>query len=132
MTVAEQVTAEDDDADLTESLVALSTLSVARLSLEDLLTRVATFAVHAIPGADGAGLTLIEHDRSDTIVKSAAFVLVHGPDIGLHALQLADPVRTRRPGRPRPLRTALPGSPRRQRPPTSRLTAALVHRVDAP
>jgi transcriptional regulator with GAF, ATPase, and Fis domain len=73
MTVAEQVTAEDDDADLTESLVALSTLSVARLSLEDLLTRVASFAVHAIPGADGAGLTLLEHDQPDTMVTSDEF-----------------------------------------------------------
>jgi GAF domain-containing protein len=74
MTVAEQVMAEDDDDDLTESLMALSTLSVARLSLEDLLTQVASFAVHAIPGADGAGLTLIEHDRSDTVVTSDEFV----------------------------------------------------------
>jgi len=69
-----QTTAEGDDGDLAESLTALSRLSAARLSLEDLLTRVATFAVHAIPGADGAGLTLIEPDRADTIVKSAAFV----------------------------------------------------------
>jgi GAF domain-containing protein len=72
--VPEEAAADVDDADLAESLMALSKLSAARLSLEDLLTRVATFAVHAIPGADGAGLTLIEHDRSDTIVKSAAFV----------------------------------------------------------
>jgi GAF domain-containing protein len=72
--LAEQVTAEDDDGDLTESLLALSTLSVARLGLEDLLTRVASFAVRAIPGADGAGLTLIEQDRSDMVVTSDAFV----------------------------------------------------------
>ena len=56
------------------SLSALARLSAARLSLEDLLTQVATFAVRAIPGADGAGLTLIEADRADTIVKSAPFV----------------------------------------------------------
>jgi hypothetical protein len=68
------VTAEDDDGDLTESLLALSTLSVAELGMEDLLTRVASLAVRAIPGADGAGLTLIEHDRSDTVVTSDAFV----------------------------------------------------------
>jgi GAF domain-containing protein len=48
--------------------------SSSRLSLEDLLTRVATYAVRAIPGADGAGLTLIEVDRADTIVKSEPFV----------------------------------------------------------
>ena len=69
-----QAAAEDDD--LAESLAALSRLSAARLTLEDLLTRVATYAVRAIPGADGAGLTLIEADRADTIVKSEPFVQV--------------------------------------------------------
>jgi GAF domain-containing protein len=44
------------------------------LGLEDLLTRVATYAVKAIPGADGAGLTLLEADRADTIVATATFV----------------------------------------------------------
>ncbi len=63
-----------DDHDLTDSLTALAGLSTARLSLEDLLTEVATFAVQAIPGADGAGLTLIESDRADTVVKSDPFV----------------------------------------------------------
>jgi GAF domain-containing protein len=60
--------------DLTESLAALSRLSSSVLTLEDLLTRVASYAVRAIPGADGAGLTLIEVDRADTVVKSAPFV----------------------------------------------------------
>jgi len=64
--------AEDDD--LAASLAALSRLSSGQLSLEELLTQVATFAVQAIPGADGAGLTLIEADRADTIVMSAPFV----------------------------------------------------------
>ena len=45
-------TAEDD---LAGGLAALAGLSSARLSLEDLLTRVASFAVQAILGADGAG-----------------------------------------------------------------------------
>lgn len=63
------------DDDLANSLADLSRLSTARLSLEDLLTKVATYAVQAIPGADGAGLTLIEADRSNTIVKSAPFVM---------------------------------------------------------
>jgi GAF domain-containing protein len=62
------------DGDLTESVFALSSLSAARLSLEDLLTRVANFAVNAIPGAEGAGLTLNEQGRSDTVVASAQFV----------------------------------------------------------
>jgi len=64
--------AEDDD--LTESMAALSRLSSGRWDLVDLLEKVASFAVQAIPGADGAGLTLIEAGRADTIVKSAPFV----------------------------------------------------------
>ena len=63
-----------EEEDLATSLAALSRLSSARLGLEELLTRVATFAVKAVPGADGAGLTLLEHDRADTIVKTASFV----------------------------------------------------------
>jgi hypothetical protein len=38
------------------------------------LTRVATFAVRAIPGADGAGLILLEDGRTDTIVATDPFV----------------------------------------------------------
>jgi len=52
----------------------LSRLSTGSLGLEDLLVQVATFAARAIPGADGAGLTMIENDRGDTIVASAPFV----------------------------------------------------------
>jgi GAF domain-containing protein len=63
-----------EDEDLRESLEGLARLATNRLPLEDLLTRVATYAVQAIPGADGAGLTLLEEDRSDTIVATAPFV----------------------------------------------------------
>ena len=92
---------ESDDDDLAESLSALAQLSATRLSLEDLLTQVATFAVHAIPGADGAGLTLIETGRADTIVMSAPFVreiddiqygLGEGPCIS--AAAQAEPMRS--------------------------------------
>ena len=69
---AERRLAEDED--LRESLVGLSRLASDRLPLEDLLTQVATYAVQAIPGADGAGLTLLEEDRADTIVATAPFV----------------------------------------------------------
>jgi GAF domain-containing protein len=62
------------DDDLAESLSALSRLATGRMALEDILTHVAGFAVKAIPGADGAGLTLIEKDRADTIVATADFV----------------------------------------------------------
>ena len=63
-----------EDEDLRESLEGLARLTTNRLPLEDLLTRVAKYAVQAIPGADGAGLTLLEEDRSDTIVATASFV----------------------------------------------------------
>jgi hypothetical protein len=52
----------------------LSRLATGPLELTDVLTRVAEFAAAAIPGADGAGLTLLEHGHADTIVASAPFV----------------------------------------------------------
>jgi GAF domain-containing protein len=64
----------DEEDHLRASLDALSRLSSRRMGLEDLLTGVATLAVHAIPGADGAGLTLLEQGRSNTIVATAPFV----------------------------------------------------------
>lgn len=65
-----------EDADLASSLAGLSQLAVGRgqQGLEDMLSHVAAFAAHAIPGADGAGLTLYEDDRVNTIVASADFV----------------------------------------------------------
>jgi GAF domain-containing protein len=69
---AERRDAEEED--LRESLMGLTRLASDRLPLEDLLTQVATYAVQAIPGADGAGLTLLEQDRADTIVATAPFV----------------------------------------------------------
>jgi GAF domain-containing protein len=65
-----------DDVDLRASLADLSSLTMdsGPGGLEDLLRHVAAFAVRAIPGADGAGLTLLENDRPDTIVASADFV----------------------------------------------------------
>ena len=71
-TTSRQRDAEDDD--LAASLRGLSVLSAGRLPLEEMLTRVARYAVQAIPGADGAGLTLIEQHRSNTIVTTADFV----------------------------------------------------------
>ena len=62
------------DADLTASLAGLAKLSAGRVGLLEMLTRVAMMAVHAIPGADGAGLTLLEPDRDDVVVKTADFV----------------------------------------------------------
>jgi GAF domain-containing protein len=65
---------EHADGDLQASLAALSRLAMGQLDLRDVLTRVAEFAVAAIPAADGAGLTLLESGHADTIVASAAFV----------------------------------------------------------
>jgi GAF domain-containing protein len=61
-------------ADLRSGLSSLSNLATGQLSLEEMLTHVATFAVRAIPGADGAGLTLLEDGRADTIVATDPFV----------------------------------------------------------
>jgi GAF domain-containing protein len=65
---------EIEEADLRASLDALSTVATGKLALDDLLREVATFAVQAIPGADGAGLTLLEADRPDLVVTTAPFV----------------------------------------------------------
>jgi GAF domain-containing protein len=67
--------AAGEDDDLRISLAALSQLATGQMQLGDVLTRVAEFAVQAIPGADGAGLTLLEAGHSDTIVASAPFVV---------------------------------------------------------
>ena len=66
--------AANEDDDLRLSLAALSQLASGQMLLGDVLTRVAEFAVQAIPGAEGAGLTLFEKDRRDTVVASAPFV----------------------------------------------------------
>jgi GAF domain-containing protein len=65
-----------EDDDLRSSLDSLARMSSRHLALEELLTGVATLAVQAIPGADGAGLTLLERGRPDTIVATADFVRV--------------------------------------------------------
>ncbi len=65
---------DDVDRNFEQSLEGLSRLATGRLDLEDLLTRVAEFATKAVPGSDGAGLTLIEPDRTDTVVATADIV----------------------------------------------------------
>lgn len=67
---------EEHEDDLRSSLADLGTLAMTDLSLSDTLSHVAEFAVRAIPGADGAGLTLLHPGRPDTIVASADFVRV--------------------------------------------------------
>ena len=63
-----------EDADLQASMTALSRLAIGQLGLEQLLRAVAGLAVHAIPNASGAGLTLGEPQRPDTVVATADFV----------------------------------------------------------
>ena len=90
-----------EDLDLRESLQGLSQLVMYPYGLTDTLKRVADFAVSAIPGADGVGLTLFQGDRPDTVVASADFVrdadalqylLGEGPCI--IAVTAGHPVRT--------------------------------------
>lgn len=68
----------DDWADLQTSLVNLAGLVAASLDMEQMLERVASFAAHAIPGADGASVALLQLDgtrhRVDAIASSAPFV----------------------------------------------------------
>lgn len=63
-----------EESKLARSVSGVGGLTSVSLPLRELLTRVAGYAVHAIPGADGAGLTLIEADHADTIVATAEFV----------------------------------------------------------
>ncbi|UZJ26430.1 GAF and ANTAR domain-containing protein [Rhodococcus antarcticus] len=64
----------EEDADLRVSLAGLASLATGEMTLSAMLTHVAEFAVAAIPGADGAGVTLMQRGRADTIVASADFV----------------------------------------------------------
>lgn len=66
----EQVTA--DAVDLQSSLSQLAGLVTGTLDLQGLLSQVATFAAHAVPGSDGAGVTLLKVDRPDNRVAKLA------------------------------------------------------------
>ncbi len=63
-----------DDTDLTDSLADLSGLLIGHAALEQTLVRVAELAVNAIPGAEGAGLTLLQEDRPQTVVATTDLV----------------------------------------------------------
>jgi transcriptional regulator with GAF, ATPase, and Fis domain len=64
--------ARADAADLRASLSDLAGLVTGALALQDLLAQVATFAAKAIPGADGAGVTLLRADRTDNRIEALA------------------------------------------------------------
>src|SRR5688500_14589986 len=61
-----------DEADLQAGIGNLAGLVAGSLGLPELLAEVASFAVRAIPGADGAGVTLLRVDRPDNIVAALA------------------------------------------------------------
>lgn len=67
-----------DHVDLRASLADLAALVAGALGLDELLAQVAAFAVRAIPGADGAGVTLLRtnttKDRVQALAASAPFV----------------------------------------------------------
>ena len=64
--------ASADAADLRAGIDDLAGLVAGSLGLPELLAEVSTFAVHAIPGADGAGVTLLRLDRVDNMVEALA------------------------------------------------------------
>jgi GAF domain-containing protein len=64
----------DPERALEASLAALAELIVFQQPLEDTLVQVASLAAAAIPGADGAGLTLLESAHDHTMLASAPFV----------------------------------------------------------
>ncbi len=67
-----------DEADLQASLADLAGLVTGSRSLDDVLESVAVFAANAIPGADGAGVTLLRVDqpthRVEALAASHSFV----------------------------------------------------------
>jgi GAF domain-containing protein len=63
-----------DEDELAASLSGLARLLNGQNSLEQTLVSVAQFAVRAIPGAEGAGLTLLETNRPQTVVATTDFV----------------------------------------------------------
>ena len=61
-----------DAADLAGGLADLAGLVTATLGLDDVLGKVATIPARAIPGADGAGVTLLRLDRTGHVEALAA------------------------------------------------------------
>ncbi len=57
---------------LSASLTDLAAMVTVPGGLSDILERVATYAAHAIPGADGAGITLLDAGRPDNRLQASA------------------------------------------------------------
>ncbi len=67
-----QVQADADESDLQVSLRELAALVSDSQGLPDVLSHVAMFAVRAIPGAEGAGVTLLSTDQLTRVEGLAA------------------------------------------------------------
>lgn len=65
-----------EEAHLASGLEGLAGLLTGLRPLRETLVQIAEFAVEAIPGAEGAGLTMLEVDGPQTVVASAEFVQV--------------------------------------------------------
>jgi hypothetical protein len=61
-----------DAAGLQAAIGDLAGLVAGSLGLSEVLSEVATSAVHAVPGANGAGVTLLRVDRIDNMVEALA------------------------------------------------------------
>ncbi|HEY0117999.1 MAG TPA: GAF and ANTAR domain-containing protein [Cellulomonas sp.] len=70
--------AQSDALDLRSSLSDLAGMVTGSIPMDELLSRVATYASRAIPGADGAGVTLLRAkgggNRVEAMAASAPFV----------------------------------------------------------
>jgi GAF domain-containing protein len=64
----------EDYPGLSAGLAGLLTLIAGSCPLDELLTQVATYAMKATPGADGAGVTMLEAGQPDTMGASGTFV----------------------------------------------------------
>lgn len=62
----------NDKAGLRDSLTNLAGLLTEGMRLQDVLERVAVFAVGAVPNADGAGVTLLKTERTNNLVEALA------------------------------------------------------------
>jgi len=75
--IAEE-TSDVDTTELQVGIAGLAGLMTGSLGLDELLGRVATFATNAIPGADGAGVTLLKvasgQHEIEALAASASFV----------------------------------------------------------
>lgn len=63
-----------DQDDLTDALGGLSQVALGAQPLEESLARIGALAVLAIPGADGAGVTMLEAGHGKTVAASDPFV----------------------------------------------------------